>query len=598
MSNSNKVNIYYAPSNDPNNEDYRLSPSPMISMSTEFNYGNDNIIGYNNIINLNGYITNYIEADDTDPDYGKRLFGKNLERINKFKELLSQNGHSLSIYNKNENSETFELILKAKGGILRSLTFDKSDNFWTSNVKYTASLEFNEIEFIGETISCIGGEIDTTNYITNLVNPAEYKIKSFSDSWNFVVNDDSFNYHDKIDNTRIQVSYNVSAVGKHYYDDDGKTLPAHEQARKFVQKMLYDRVASFTSTDIFDITGSGACGSGLLNDIHQHDSSGIVGGLSNFLRYNDSLNIQVSESEGSVSASFSCLFKRSYLIYTGRFDSANTIHNVTSSIRKNTTGGKTQTTINVQGNIQGLTEGGIIEPENLGQFTLPSQTGNFLIQAQGASNIKYNNASACYFGVIGNEDDLKDEFKTYLGISLSSLNIQSTGCGLNDDNTQIRPVSFNLTKNYNEGTISYSVDYDSNVVCKDNNQNNKDVTSISISKEIGSPVLAEFIIPFAGMVVQDIGTKTNTKINISVNGSKVKTTGSGNRICCNTIDQILSDISGLIGECGANSNLGLPSGITVPEDSIIISKQKSEDKVTGNYSINITYICSSGCEIV
>lgn len=578
--------VYYTDGSTPTEND-RLLPAPSISISLETKYSNDVIIDYSYIININGFIVN------KDNQSTLRL----VEKIDKLRSLLSSNGRTLYIYHVDEqNNET--LVLKAKGGILRSLSFDKSDNSWTITAPYTASIEFNELEFFNENIACSTGDFANQTY------SAEHKIKSYSDSWSFSIAEEAFNYHDEYHNMIINASYSISAQGKNYYNESGQLMPAHEQARLFAQKIIYDRVSALGAKDLFGISGEGPCGNKFLNQVHEPVSSGILYGLgrsfaeSSFDKYNESLTFEISESQGTFSASYTCLLKSN--AFNKNFSQNNVTHIVRKNIQKtNDSTDKQSLNMSVEGTIQGLIRDGIFEPNFEGMFVF-NRTGSYVVSPTAPSS-KYNNANSFYFDKIGTSNDLLEDFKEYLGIGFTQLGVSTSECSETPENptknTDILPSSFNLTHNYNEGTITYNASYNSENACEQNKNTGQttNVTNISITREGSTPVLAEIVIPNAGLIVQDIGTKTATKITININGTNSNNQDTTDRECCKDSDTLDNIFESLFSGCISNTDIELPSGVAIPENAIILSKQQSKNLIEGTYTTNITYMCDPGC---
>lgn len=578
---------YYGPEGSISDA-YRLSPVPLVTLSTEFQYANDVIIGYTHTLSLNGYISNYrrLSNEDesgTNPDYYTKNIQKVLEGIELVRKILSRNGSNLEI-----RDDFGSVMVKAKGGTLRSLNFDETGNNWSTYATYSASIEFNEIEFLGESINCSSSAIDGLSKSPNLINIDSHKIKSFTDGWNFSVSESSYDYARNIDtgsdielhNMIINASYNINVTGKNYYIDD-KVVPAHEQARIFAQKRIYDKVIQLVSggnSNLFKITSpvSGSpCGSDTLNTIHQ-DGNGILGAIT-YIPHNETISCEISESEGSFSANYSCILKSKAngMNYSGQ----SVIHTITKSrTRSAESGSKDNYSISVEGNIQGLYQGGLIY--SAGNFSLPSN-GSFIVKASDTAN-KYTSASS-FYGNIGTEEDLSDNLKQALNITFAELNVSPSGCASSPPPTSPRPSSFNLTRNYIEGIITYNAEYSSNSAC---NKDGESFQSVSIDVENPVPVLAEFIVPNGGTIIQDIKTITAKKVNITISGRKQKT-----RECCPNVNEMIQSIG-----CG---DVVLPSGVSLPDPNkyVLTQKQRTDNKTEGTYTFSLSYICLPGCEI-
>lgn len=572
--------IYYGPK-DTRSNSYRLVPAPTISINTEVNYGNDTIIGYTYTVTLNGYITGSrkLTEEINNQQDNIRNITKILENISIVKQIFNRNGSYLYIVDKDNNT-----LLECHGGTLRSIEFNESPNMWNAYTQYSAQIEFNEIKILDESVSCSLGLIDTNSLSNNLIDTTKYKIKSFTDSWNFTINDQLYRNIKNtetgsaldIENTRIDLQYTISATGKNYYIED-KLAPAWSQAKNFAQERLYNVVKAIfvgsNSSKILKYSGDESCSAeDNLTQIHNLDNPGILSDIANYKVYNETITCDTSESNGTFSLTYNAVLRKTI---NSSFADSGAFHTVSKNVGVSYESNNKKTiSISVQGQIEGLYEGGLVRTD--GSFKLP-KNGTLLIGLNLAN--KFTNAENLLNKLI-DEDDLKSSYKTTLGISAQELAVNTSGC----DNIEIPPASFNLTRNYMDGTISYSAEYNSNRACAQN------IASASISIDNPTPILAEFIIPggsegAGGVVIQDLGTKTAKKVSVTIEGK-------GTRKCC-----INNDLNTLLDKaCGG---IQIPSGIVLPDDNDFILTQKSrQDNIKdGSYTLNLSYICASGCNI-
>ena len=225
------IKIYYGTIDD----DHRLLPAPDISIGLEYNYSNDTIIGYTYTVNLTGQITaldlrelNNGDEIPNDSNYG---IGAIADHINKVRNILTQNGSILHIVKSSNNQS----LLKAKGGILRSLSFDESPNNWVHYASYTATLEFHSIDFVSNTESCDNLFLNPSTHTpgsAGIVDINKFKIKTFQDGWSFTfdeneafnkIKNNDMNINLNINNRSFNIQYNISATGKHFFDYDSET---------------------------------------------------------------------------------------------------------------------------------------------------------------------------------------------------------------------------------------------------------------------------------------------------------------------------------------------------------------------------------------
>jgi hypothetical protein len=559
------IKVYYGPSTSPTSSQYRIYPAPLFNVSTNYNYANDSLIGYDYTVTLNGYIT-ALDMVNT----GGQTTGIDIltERIDAVSKILHFNGGVLTAVDGGGSP-----VIKAKGGILQNFNIEQSDNLWRDYAPFTAELRFNEIEYFncsnGGAIACSGLVYDSDKYNSSLVDLTKYKISSFNDNWTFDLNDSNINsaYND-IRNESINVQYEISANGKLFFNED-KVLPAWEQAKNFVQDRLHSQVTSLIR-DVLNKSNNandGCSPSKNISTIHEESSSndGIINlSESNYKVYNETITCNTSESEGSFSATYNAVLKRSNT--TALFD-PDCIH--TFNVNKTITHKPNKnTTIVVNGTIEGLIEGGLINSPSAFQFP---NSGKLLFTNDSSSDTtKYDSALSAY-KKISNNDDLKDTFKQFLNIDYSSLGLSSTGYP--------KSSSHSVNHSYANGTISYITNFDSNVSCFDKIP----IRSISITENDPAPRIAEFIIPgrSGGPIIQRLGSDTPKTIDINITGYD-----SGLMNCCFDPGQIVEDLC-------ANSAL-LPS-VGIPDTSVsglvLITNSYNTNVVDGSFSIQRKYIC-------
>ena len=537
------------------NDGNQLIPSPQLSIDQEYYYANDIPIGYTYNITLDGYATSI----DTRTYDGTTTpgFSGTLSSTQSIKNILNGNDGTLVVLDSGNNE-----VLKFTGGTVRNLSFAESDNFWVNYAPYSAEIEFNEIALSscsgsGIPVACDSlpsGIIDSN--ALELVDMKKYRIKSFSDSWNFELSDSIYSSYSGINNQYIIATYSINAVGKHYYNNH-YLIPAWEQAKNFVQ----DRVKKQANRLIPNILTRPASNNGCANDftistVFGDGANGLLDGLSSedFDIYNERITCEASEGEGSFSSTYYCFIKRK----PGDF-----IHTFSKSKSVSDDSNKRNITISVNGNIQGLILGGLTKAT--GVFTLPS-SGEILVTSTPSSN-KYSNALAA-FNDIGSSQGLSDSFLDILEITNASL---EADCG-----SGIYPptLSHSVSHNYTEGTVSYRTSYDT---AKANAQQTA-FQNVKISIQEATPVIQEFIIPGRadGPIIQRLNVDNPKKVTVSIEGAQTS------QICC-------PDISGLL-ETGCESAFNLQnvppasiSGLKLISDSYSIGKD-------GSYSVNRSYI--------
>lgn len=571
------LKFYYA--------DTLVSPAPTISISQTNDYANDSIIGYSYSVSINGYI---IPIEDQ--SYG---LPEILSKIHSIQSLFSQNGNDLKI-TQTENNTTTDILL-LKGGILKDISFPESANNWTKYSEYSITLEFNELILLNESISCNSGFIDNNSISANLIDINKYKISEFNDGWTFSIDTEAaYNYAFKGDstnsnldivNTIIDLTYTISATGKNYFDADQQLLPAWVQAKNFVQKRLYEQISYLS--DSLKISGDKNCDADLdLSTIHSPGISGLITGNNslinntqannNYQIYNETIQCNTSETNGTFSLTYNAKLKRNN---DNNFTSNETIHTLTKEITYNKTSDiRTIVSININGTIEGLCAGGLVQSN--GNFNLPNK-GNLLIGPMYQS--KFENASNLLDKILNdNQDDLSTSFKIALDINSDVLLLTPNNCNIN-----IKPSSFNLTKNYMDGTINYSLEYNTERNCLGENENEgKAVSKTTIDIEWPTPIIAEFTVPGGNFILQDLNTVSAKRISFSLEGKTARDT--------------CTDLNTLISQVTINPMILLPSNVILPnyEGSTLTNKSFNYNPIDGSYNMSLSYICAQACEIV
>lgn len=547
----------------------QIEPIPTISITQQNNYANDSIIGHNYSVSINGYI---LEKTNNGSLLGI------LSGIEQIRSIFSKNGSSLLI-TKTENNVSSD-ILKLTGGILKSIDFSENSNNWSKYSEYSITIEFNELILLNENITCANGVINTNSISTNLIDINKYKIEEFTDGWTFGLEDDSLNYLSKTDNntiidlynTTINVSYNISVTGKNYFDSNQKLLPAWIQAKNFAQKRLYDQVNGLSSG--LNLSGNTNCDAQYnLTTIYSSGNNSLVKNIGqDYQLYNETIECSVSESNGTFSLAYNAKLKRNN---NTDFSSNDTIHTFTKEISygKN----NTSASITINGTIEGLCAGGIVKSN--GNFKLPD-SGYLFIGPSYKS--KFDSANNLLLKILNsNQDDLSANFKEALDLNKDALLLDANSCI-----SGIVPSSFNLTKNYMTGNITYTTEYSIDRNCFFNGSNDQTISKTDIDVELPTKVFAEFTIPGGNYILQDINTVTAKRITINSEG-RYKRNG------CSNLNTILMDIM-------LNPTMLLPSGVVIPsgDTSTLTNKSFTYNPIDGSYRVGLSYICSKACKVL
>lgn len=591
--------MYYVRMDGDADGDYELVPSPNINLSIENFYANESIIGYTYNVTLTGYAASkQSRGENHIPSIGY-VVGSIAKIQNIFdsvgnggKLVIKQNGTNLMIF---------------KGGRIKSINFSPSNNQWVKYSEYTIELEFNDAELYGCNFSsskgCTstlfdGGQNGTSTVHAQLVDhganaPTGYKIKSFSDKWNIDLQDDIYDWakiHNREDlrlnSKRYNIQYNISAVGQHYWDDQGNLFPAWKQAKAFCQDRLVKQINGLYTNMAMHYEGleNKFCGSSEnVRQIHSVEEPSIHQTIGAYFIYNETITYGPSESDGSFDIAYSAIVKRNFGGSCVSHPQATHTLNITYGGNKER--GRTQgKTAILSGSIQGLLKysnnGSIIWPNAEG-FRIPDSPNSMVFHPPQA-DVKYKWSVA---------KELLDKFldESTGGIRCKELaeivtqylesdchnkypGEENCGSGTGTDLTELIPNSFTVNHNYGQGTIDYSAEFSPESSSRCN---------ITITVEEPVPLTAEFTIPGVGIYYQLLGGTTAKKWTINAEGK----TGCGLPCGETTTIEVCGDIPG-IEECAS---------FTPPNNGnyLLTSNQKTYNPVDGSFSYNATYVCTN-----
>jgi hypothetical protein len=593
--NTAKVNVYYYLFGENYSDVNRLVPAPIININPEIYYANDSVIGYTYNVVLKGYANalRLNERPDNAPSYG---LGEVVSHIDHIRKIFSANGGKLYVKDtKNLNND----ILVAKGATIKNITFEPSDNLWTDYAPYTIEIEFNEIDLIGcsnetnDIIYCNNTFFHIPQSGTTILSPGtlpssylvdikKYKIKEFSDSFTFNLDNEVYTELPSIVNHNFSVTYNVNATGKNFYIDD-RLIPSWEMAKIFCQNRLvtqisglFDKTLSVMSPENYEAHKAIDTPDQIFNNINPNAGthSGLVNLESTYKIYNEVISCDTSESDGSFGLTYNAVFKKYDPSKSDEENSA--LHNFTKSI-SHTDDDQQQVTISIQGNVQGLVEGGLISDLNKDDFELPAN-GTF-IGKKTTDKTKYDHAKLSFLSYIkhSTEDDLRTELKGLLNITNSGLLLTDSAGAPRTG--MPKPTSFVIDHDYHGGSIGYSATYDS----VNSNAFDLGYTNVSITRTFPTDVIQEFIIPgrAAGPIIQKLNMRNPGKISIKVDGMSPKNIAMNANISpCDSIPDY-SDIIGIENIIAIDSH----------PDYIKILEEYTKNNIDGSFSISLEYLC-------
>jgi uncharacterized protein (DUF1330 family) len=648
----------------------RIIPAPTLSIEKSFVYTNDAVSGYTYVVNLRGY------ASAINPQFNYSTNESNIDRtvrsIDRIHTVFHKNGGKFLVTCNNVP------VLEGNGGQLRSFSVSDTDNNWVNYAEYNVSLEFNDFNIYSQLNNIPNIEIaaDTVNGIMlNVPDLTDYalRIKEYKDSWSFNTSDEEAHAYYSIignegvstlseDYTTINVSYKIDATGKHFFEPNGVLIPSWDRAKQFVQEKLASQIymfrrdiGAFSSTEDGMVLSNNTTRTGFpLADSSQdrivipYDSTPVQlpedllinahtgyatpavptnPPLLGFLLtqgygiFNENVLCETSESNGTFSATYSCILKK---IIPGNDFMRDATHKYNITYEETNDFDSSVRNISIDGTIQGLLPTNILKSNGFVNdgtqlyLSLPSN-GVFIVSSPNISN-KYYYAWYHFTKDLVNESfsDLKDVYKQALSINYASLFPYTSSdipC-VEDENggylqlfqLLAKPRTFSISHNYTEGSVTYSAAYDTERSCSAD----RGFEDLTVTEEESVPILAEFVVPgrSAGPIIQNLETYTNKKITLSFTGTTKKGCIEGNPWQEQWAE--LNPGKDLFDFVELNLNIPpIVNGIILTTEKGAETRGrkliKSTDSynynpIDGSFSVNVSYIVcpaySGGCEIV
>ena len=582
MSDTFQYRMYYKPASAGFTPDYRISPCPKFNIETRLKYANDNIIGYDYAITINGYATSVDIVNDT-TGTGLHLVSAKIEDIRR---IFGLNGGQLIVTDKQDNP-----LITATGGVVRSINFNQSENYWVNYTEYTIEIVFSEINYPScssypgvETIGCGSGIPHVlTDYSSSLVNVDLYKIANFSDEWSFNLDDTIYNTYGEFKNEHFILEYKINATGQTYFNGD-KVLPAWEMAKNFCQEKLYNFITVLIkgilnkSNDIND----GCAPDREIDPLHLPTDKDNINGIINldvndqYGIFNEKITCDSSQTGGTFSLTYNSIVKK--LNKDSNLASDNAIHTFTISKSTTNDNATKSTTMSIQGNIQGLLPGGIINSPNVIQ--LPSAGTIFIHNnPNNTTDTKYNHALDAYNKIINStKDDLHDDFKILLGINNATFNVPC-----NPDELPAC-ATHSVSHAYADGSITYATEFNNRMACIVGSDPTRSIRNVVVVQNDPTPRIAEFVVPgrSLGPIIQKIGSDEPRTISLRIEGV------NSNLQCCFSPDVIIDEI--------VNSNIHryIPNDLPSEEMQYLVLTKNSynANPLDGSFAVQREYICA------
>ena len=566
-------------------DEMEIIPSPKINISKDPIYVGDTQIGANYQIELNGFALSTIIGESNMP--------KSLADLDAIQFALHKNGKTFRVWD-NCNQANF---LVATGG--KIVSFNVEEGNWYNYIKYSATLEFSDIVVNGYNIETSTGiNIDTVPVLDTHMASLLFKLKSYNDNWSFTVSDsDAYMYYTRMayedsggepaismeDYSQIQVSYTVNATGKTFYNLTNTATAAHETAKNFVQYKLYHQIAMFRNggilsetpfmnTNFNSVEVGNAVNRSLTSNVNFQAIPVVPPILDRtivdrYAIYDETIDCSTSETDGTFSATYTCVLKR---LDTTIPAPRNSVHTYSMTYEQTRDFRSQNRTLSINGSLKGMLLTNILANINDGQnFILPPQGPFFGIGNDTVS--KFGNAYEDFTSFIVNTeiDDLKDNFKYVLGINYENLFpanarqqmpcIQERGYNFLYQ-VLAEPKSFNANYNYTQGTVEYSASYDTDRACAAE----RGFQSMTVSEDDALPVYAEHTIVgrTRGALTQNLNTNKAKSITISFQGVTKKTCGKRNPFSVRPDDLADPDFDGLsLNPCDTEAYTELPETV-------------------------------------
>jgi len=451
---------------------YEFIPRPLMTLKKEFNrQGDRTIVGATYTAEFNGTLETVTASG------GASLSGI-IDAQTELRTALDEDGLRFEI-------ACDSGVLFACYPNVTQPVFDTSDNNWVQTCPYTFGLTFHDIPYSGALGSGENNVFSgSAGYVTNV-----------DESWDIEVDEESGYFLTEITGTgtfydnrvyNLRLSHSVNAVGQQIYDSSGIVKEAWQQAHAYVVHKLG-----------YDYGFQNLAQSGVLNF-----QSSFGWWQKNHIR-----SIAIDEAGGSCAATESWILVD---ITNNDTASGNSLINreatedFTVEVRESAQ--NNITTVSINGNIQGY------ESRDYGEPT--GQLGDFAVTVSKWTNASsyWNNLTDGY--AVGNNRLWARANNIYTGLSHIS--------GTNALNNI--PLTKTIGSNQRQGVITYSIEYDNRPY---NCIAGAIFESVRINYTNPSDVFAELAVPgrSAGPVLQDIGTITSSKLDVSVDAT-VAVTGA------------------------------------------------------------------------
>lgn len=466
-----------------------LDPAPFVSMSLEQYRTNDIVVGGALIISLNGTV--YTDGGG-------------------FGDVSAQLKNRLDIA---KNSGCVPVVINCGGavlvngnGMIRGFTIDEGpDPTWTQIAAYSVEIELhiNNGQLVVEPNPAVN------SYITN-----NEVIKEFSESITLTVDNDAFAVDNaqgqKIGRAHAKYSFSISATGGSV---SCKSVGTKKTGIEAAEEVVKRRIGSIANGTINGSLGNPTAINAALAQYH--------GGA----KYLQVRSMDADAINGTLTVTGDMILRPSGITYPQAF--------VDVTVDSRGEVGQAGSTVTVSGNIEGLYNT---------SFTDLITNSSFA----GASANKIGNAESAFGGIKGIAQALAS---TYLEAAIVDPCQSTSGLSAICPTTptpptqcSLRLVSRNITRNFGQGTISFTDEYSTAKNCSIPGASSVET---EVTHTYPTDVFAEFTIPFRGEpLMQDLGTTTKEMISVNVNvtiqnaGCDVQSTSSVQGCAVGLVDEL------------------------------------------------------------
>jgi len=378
------------------------------------------------------------------------------------------------------------------------------------------------------TLAGSGAVITTMGLEDFLDDPGTAFLDSFDENWGLEADDQQ---GQSVESPRsYRISHSINATGKTFYDTEGLSKPAWQQARDFVLRKLSNQ----PSGDYPNVAG--IIGSGTVNLIDSYRG------------FNHVRTEQINETAGSYSVT------ENWILSSG-------LSNENYKMTTSTSNSDPFVNVNIDGTITGMSE---LSPSGLGVFSTMSTSGaykNALSKYNGVSNN----------GAFGISSDIYKRANNLVAVQLNS-----------------QPVSISLGTSQYTGQITYSLSFNNRPT---NIISGVIAESIQVNDTYPGDVFA--VIPVLGRktgpVLQYIGGRTEYRRDVSLNLTMDYTKipyGSGRNTLLlkkpSVVEPTATQIADLLKELSPQGEHGVRKYFVAPPTENWSPKE-------GTYSFNITF---------